>query len=139
MQFSTMQEIVDDISYKPGWSILLKQETDQSRRPYIQVSVDETAEASMDPRWPDRRAPWRGGKHYLSQHMTRQEVVGVVFGAIKAAEEHETREWFRYSGASIFNPHLDPDKLAGFIKKMGRHAFDLREDPMNMKEATHAA
>lgn len=78
------------------------------------------------------RSPWRSGKRYLSVHMCRQEVVGAVFGLIKDAEVHEIHEWFRYRGASIFNPHLDPDALAVLAKR--KDAFVVRENAMSMTE-----
>ncbi len=47
---------------------------------------------------------------------------------------HEVREWFRYRGASIFNPHLDPDVLADVAKK--KASFCVRENAMSMEEPT---
>ena len=76
---------------------------------------------------------WKSGKRYLSIYMCRQEIVGAVFGLIKDAEMHEIREWFRYKGASIFNPHLDPDVLAEVAKK--KASFNVRENAMTMEEA----
>ena len=64
--------------------------------------------------------------------MCRQEVVGAAFSLIKDAEEHELREWFRYCGAAIFNPHLDPDALARLAREVT--CFNLRADPMGMAE-----
>jgi hypothetical protein len=42
------------------------------------------------------------------------------------AMEHEVREGFRYRGASIFNPHMDPDKLADFANDAAN--MQARED-----------
>ncbi|KVK62672.1 hypothetical protein L905_19065 [Agrobacterium sp. TS43] len=64
--------------------------------------------------------------------MCRQEVVGVVFGLIKDAELHETHEWFRYRGASIYNPHLDPDALVNLARKAS--SFVTRDNAMTMTE-----
>lgn len=122
--------IISRITYKPGWHVLMGFD---GARPFIQVEVDETAEASMDSYKRDgSRVPWKSGKRYLSPHMCRQEVVGAVFGAIKDAELHEVHEWFRYRGASIFNPHLDPDVLATVARKAS--SFVVRENAMSMKE-----
>lgn len=65
--------------------------------------------------------------------MCRQEIVGTAFGLIRDAEEHETREWFRYRGASIFNPHLDPDVLVEVARK--KTSFVTRTNAMSMEEA----
>jgi hypothetical protein len=123
--------IVAAITYKPGWVIQLGCDTDA--RPYLQVVVDETAQAAIDSTAPDRRVPWRSAKRYLSLHMCRQEIVGAAFGAIRDAEEHEMREWFRYRGAAIFNSHLDPDLLWAVARRAS--SFNLRDDPMGMMEA----
>ena len=64
--------------------------------------------------------------------MCRQEVVSAVYGAIEKAELHEIREFFRYKGASIFNPHLDPDVLAEVAKK--KESFNMRDNAMTMEE-----
>ena len=122
-------EIVCNITYRPGWSIIL--DADGEGRPFVQISVGTDSEASLSPFTGEREA-WKSGKHYLSRHMCRQEVVGAVYGAIRGAEEHEMREWFRYRGASIYNPHLDPDRLAEFASK--RRNFDFRENAMSMIE-----
>ena len=121
------------IRYKPGWSILVRE--DSGDRPYIQIAVDERAEASTTACGPDygKRQPWRSGKHYLSPHMCKQEIVGAVFGAIQAAEMHELREWFRYKNATIYNPHLDPDALVPFAKRLEN--FNFRNNAMSMKES----
>lgn len=129
MTYDEMTEIVQNISYRPGWTILIGK--DLSDRPFVQISVSEESEASLSP-FTGAREPWKSGKHYLSPHMCRQEVVGAVFGAIKAAEDHEMKEWFRYKNASIYNPHLDPDALAELAR--WKNNFNLRENAMSMEE-----
>ena len=71
---------------------------------------------------------WKSGKRYLSEWMTTQEMVGVIFALIKDAEMHELHEWFRYKGASIYNPHLSPDALAELASK--KESFETRPDSM---------
>lgn len=130
-----MGRILEAITYKPGWSISLYVEADGPKgwgRPYIQITVDATSDATLDPTGrTSERTPWKSGKRYLSPHMCRQEIVGVVFDLIKAAELHEVHEWFRYKGASIYNPHLDPDVLAEVARK--RSSFNVRENAMDPK------
>lgn len=122
--------IISRVTYKPGWSVLMGLDGD---RPFIQAEVDATAEASLDSFLRDgTRTPWKSGKRYLSRHMCKQEVVGAVFGLLKDAELHEIHEWFRYRGASIFNPHLDPDVLATVARKAS--SFVVRENAMSMQE-----
>ncbi len=118
-------EIVYSCTYKPNWWISVI--WDDAGRPYLQLAVQD----SLDSRT-GQPTSWKSGKRYLSPHMCRQEIVGAVFGLIKDAEEHETREWFRYKGASIFNPHLDPDVLVGVARKAS--SFNVRDNAMSMKE-----
>jgi hypothetical protein len=53
----------------------------------------------------------RGGKAYLSPHMTNSELVQTAFSLFKAYEEHEAREGFTYRGRRIYGPHIDIDAL----------------------------
>jgi hypothetical protein len=133
---SSIIELVRECTYKPGWRVDVGYDGygTKQQRLYIQVSVTTEAEASMESAGPDRgkRQPWKGGKVYLSDRMCRQEVVSAVYGAIERAELHEIREWFRYKGASIFNPHLDPDVLAAIARK--KSSFNVRVNAMSMDE-----
>lgn len=116
-----------DIKYKKGWGFRVG----SSRGiPFIQVEVSaEVGVCSIT----GESTSWRGGKRYLSENMTDQELVGVFFDAIKSAEDHETREMFRYKGSSIYNPHLKPSALVGVASKGSN--FDCRpnKDSMEMK------
>lgn len=130
MDFGTMRKIVLSISYKPHWVVNVLR--DGEGRPYVQLRVGEGSDAALDPHTGERVA-WSSGKRYLSPYMCRQEVVGAVFDLIKGAELHETHEWFRYKGRSIYNPHLDPDVLAEVASKAS--SFVTRENAMSMEEA----
>ena len=70
-----------------------------------------------------------GRKWILSRHMTKSEVVTTAFKAVLTAEEHETREQFRYRGRMIFGPHFDVDTLHGAATRSG---MELREDPKSV-------
>lgn len=131
MTFEEMTELVSAITYRPGWDILIKK--DGEGRPFVQIAVSTESEASLSP-FTGQREAWKSGKHYLSPHMCRQEVVGAVFGAIRAAEEHEMKEWFRFRGASIYNPHMDPEALVQLAR--WRYNFNFRENAMSMEETT---
>lgn len=125
-----IKAIVDQITYKPGWSIILAHDQlDPAGRSYIQIAA-----ATPDSTNPSNIVPWKSAKHYLSPFMCRQEIVGTVYHAVERAELHEMNEFFRYKGASIYNPHLDPDALAELARH--RSAFNMRDNPMSMKEST---
>jgi hypothetical protein len=129
-KWDEFEDIIEAITYKPGWYFRTGLEED---RMWVQVGVTEEAEISFDP-IAGKKVPWRGAKHFLSKHMCRNEVVSTVFHAIERAEMHEAREWFRYKGSSIFNPHLDPDALAVFAKRLVN--FNVRENAMSMDSPT---
>ena len=121
-----IRSIVADCSYKDNWNIECSYDGKRGMY-YIQVEVSN-ATCSVTRK---QCEPWKSGKKYLSEHMCKQEIVGAVFAVIKAAEEHEMHEWFRYRVASIFNPHLDPDKLAELASKKG--SFVCRPDNSSMR------
>ena len=122
------KSLIDQITYKPGWYFRTGIE---DGRMWFQVGVTEEAEISFDP-IVGKKVPWRGAKHWLSEHMCRNEIVSLVFHAIERAEMHEVREWFRYKKRAIFNPHLDPDALAELASKARN--FNTRENAMTMDE-----
>lgn len=133
MKPQLVEEIVGAITYKPGWRFVIGQE---GNRQFIQAAVSEESDLTLDPtRRSTARTPWKSGKRYLSPHMCRQEIVGVVLGLIKDAETHEIHEWFRYRGAAIYNPHLDPDVLVEVARR--RSSFNVRENAMSMVEEAH--
>ena len=120
--------ILAEIEYKPGWYLRAGIEPG---RMWIQVGVTKEAEISFD-RQAGKKVPWRGAKHYLSPHMCRNEIVSMAYHAFERAELHEVKEWFRYRGKSIYNPHLDPDALVEVAK--WKKNFNTRENAMTMEE-----
>lgn len=119
MTRSEMSHILLSCTYKPGWTLLIDM---CAPRPYIQWEVVGQDSVTREP------TSWRTGKRYLSEHMCRQEVVATAFNLALTAEEHECREWFRYKGSSIYNPHLDPDVLADVASKAA--SFNVRANAM---------
>ncbi len=131
MTIDDIRAIVALVTYKPGWSFRVEEE---GGRPFLQASVSVESDLTMDPTGKTKdRTPWKSGKRFLSLHMCRQEIIGSVLGLVKDAEAHETHEWFRYRGASIYNPHLDPDALAEVARKAS--SFNVRVNAMTMEEA----
>ena len=116
--------ILEQITYKPNWAVKLRGD---ENRLFIQLEVTNSV-CSVSRETVD----WKSGKRYLSPHMCRQEIVGIVYGLIESAEIHEMREWFRYKGASIYNPHLDPEALVEVARK--KESFNCRENAMSMVE-----
>ena len=56
----------------------------------------------------NKKMGWgKGGKAYLSEHMTDSEIYRRAFSLFMAYEEHECREWFKIDGKAVFGPHID--------------------------------
>lgn len=43
--------------------------------------------------------------HFISAYMDETQILRRVFHAIRIAEDHETREFFRYRDVQVFDPH----------------------------------
>lgn len=123
MNHIEINNIVRNCTYKPGWYIEF---VFQANRPYIQIQATTLDSVTHTP------ITWKSGKTYLSEFMCRQEIVSAVYAAIEKAELHEIREFFRYKGASIYNPHLDPDILVEVAKN--KNSFCVRKNAMSMVE-----
>jgi hypothetical protein len=54
---------------------------------------------------------WRGGKYYLSEHMTDDEIVKKAWAAAQAVVHHEVMEGFMFDNVILFNPHVDFRKI----------------------------
>lgn len=119
-----VQDTIAACTYKPEWRIFAKGDL-YTGKMFIQIEVQGVCSVSKKP------TAWKTGKRYLSPYMCSQEIVGVIFSLVKAAEEHEMLEWFRYKGASIFNPHLNPDVLAEVASK--NSSFVTRPDNQSMQ------
>lgn len=109
-------KIVEKITYKEGWSITVR--CLPKERPFIQVvfqGADETT---------GKIEEQKCRKWYLSCHMTTTEIVYTALKAIQAAEDHETREFFKYIGVRIANPHFSVEDIVDMVnqKKLGEDA-----------------
>lgn len=58
----------------------------------------------------------RGRKWYVSSHAIRSEVVQTAFKAVMTSIEHRAREFFRYRGVNVFQPHYDVEELVRLRK-----------------------
>lgn len=78
---------------------------DSDGRPYLQVTYDEACVVTGS------AAPQSGRKWWLSQYMTKSEIVQTAFKAVVTSMEHRAREGFTYRGRRVFGPHFDVDEL----------------------------
>lgn len=103
-----LKKVIDQITYKKGWAILVSLDGD---RPVLQVEFEgEDVVTGVIEKQKCR-------KWFLSYHMCNNELVGTAFKAIQAAEEHETREFFKYKNERVMNPHFSYDDIAELVKQ----------------------
>lgn len=106
MTFDSAAYILSQIKYR-DWTIHM-------RRP---PGIDQYCVLYFDFRWlaPDAVAhegrvdapliQMQSGGHYISAFMDETQVLRKVYHAIRQAEDHETREFFRYRNVQVFDPH----------------------------------
>ncbi len=73
----------------------------------------------------------KGGKHYLSSHVVKDEVVNKAWKACFDFVIHEAREAFYYKKQTIYHPHFLVDELATFVAN-SEHA--KREQTQNQQQ-----
>lgn len=108
MILSEIRELCSHISFEifsKKLSIIVKEDSKYGGRCYIQVYYQAACNKTNQVR------EWKGGKHYLSEHMIEDEIVKKVYVAIEAAVKHEVMEGFKFDGIVVFNPHVDFRKL----------------------------
>lgn len=77
----------------------------ENGRIYLQVEYEATCTKS------GKREVWKGGKHYLSEYMTNDEIVKKAYVAFEQAVKHEVMESFKVDNIILFNPHVDFEEL----------------------------
>ena len=99
-----VQDIVDYITFsvfEKELRLLVEVDKKFGGRIYLQVAYDCVCFRT------GAKKEWHGRKWYLSEHMTDDEIVKTAYVAFEAAVKHEVMEGFRYSGTTVFNPHVD--------------------------------
>lgn len=119
MNLSRLAAIVAECRFE-GWQFLVASD---GERAYLQVQAEGACSVT------GRTMTWRGRKWWLSQHMTKSEIVQTAFKAVMTAVEHETRESFRYRGQPIFGPHFDVDRLAELCTDQTAHSVREEQQP----------
>jgi len=60
---------------------------------------------------------WHGRKYYLSDYMTKDEIVKTAYVAFESAVQHEVMEGFTVDGIVLFNPHINFEELLKVSQK----------------------
>lgn len=59
----------------------------------------------------------KGGKAYVNENASENQIVKIVLGLILRYVEHEAREGFKWKGKRVFNPHLTIESLYNIIEE----------------------
>lgn len=101
---ASAEDILALITYK-DWTLKLRRDPARANAQYLQWHF--TGKCSRT----GVIGPQFSRKWYLSRWMTESEVVQTAFKAAITAEEHETREHFKYCDKRVFNPHIGVREL----------------------------
>lgn len=126
-----IRSIINDVEYREAGMSFRFCKLDDNGHYTLQVEVSEESPLAVDIQTGDV-AGWRSGKALISQWMTENEIVRTAHSLVVRAYMHEIDERFRYKGRCLFNPHLDPSKLATHAGRIGN--FEFRGDSMMMEE-----
>lgn len=112
MTFKQIKAIIDQIKYK-DWFFHLEE-----RKDCFLLQVRFMAYDADKPNSDMELQHCR--KWFVSRHACKAEIVRTAYKAVLAAEEHEVQENFRYRGATVHSPHLDPDALVRIYEREKR-------------------
>lgn len=107
MNLGEIRELCSHINFTLfGRTLHLTVATDKKQAPeqgrvYLQVLYHDRCHKSGE------MQPWKGGKHYLSEHMTEDEIVKKAYVAFEQAVKHEIMEGFKFDDIIVFNPHVN--------------------------------
>lgn len=87
------------------FGLIVKEDLIYGGRIYVQISYEAPCTKSGEVQL------WKGGKHYLSEFMTDDEVVKKCYVAFEQAVKHEVMEGFKVDGIILFNPHINFEEL----------------------------
>lgn len=94
-------ELVGRLSYRPGWTMRVLDEFPGVARVEITGRVADTYH-------PERTATFRTcARLPLLDYLTEDLALTAIGWALKEAEIHESREWFKLDGKLIDDPHAE--------------------------------
>ena len=107
-----LQEVIDSLTYKPGWRFWVK------RRPFDVPHWPDDVILHMEFDAPDANEPERmtiiGRDLLLPQALAyiidgaREGIIRWIMLSIRDMEIHESKEWLRIAGVRLDNPHETP-------------------------------
>lgn len=122
-------QIVKDIDYRDGYFLETGNEDDTV---FIRLAVWRLDTVTKEMGWGHSAKAW------LSPSMSRSDVVRVCFGLIRAYNEHEDREFFKYKGTRIFGPHQNVELLVDAGRPTDLSAIVETEELGSSSKKTYA-
>lgn len=117
MTLRELRELVGRLSYRPGWAMQVEEFAEgfwTGPRVVITAMLADTYN-------PARMAEFRA---YASlpplDYLTEELALLAIGGALKEAEIHESREWFKLDGKIIDDPHAEQRAAVALPRLMGR-------------------
>lgn len=92
-----MRAVLAEVSYRPGWTFSLEEGAPEGPHVFIVATVvnsyrpDETVDLGI-------RSP-------LPPFRTVDDMLLWLAWRLRRVEDHESREWFRYGGGLVDDPH----------------------------------
>lgn len=97
-----LEELINSITYKPGWSFALAYETDADGSGGLQLWITSDSENSFDFK---RRIRVRHAFLVPAASYNRDVWAAWLFDRVRDVETHEAGEFFRIDGVREFAPH----------------------------------
>lgn len=106
MTFEQFKAIVDSITYKNNWGLSVIEDYDVCVLKILHCTTCvETGSGTRIV-----------GRYTIDLRGIRTEelAVRILFDYLRQTEEHETKEWFKYKGKHVYDPH--PELTVGLPK-----------------------
>jgi len=98
-----LQSILEEIDYQ-GFKYNLRELADCNGTSYISVTLEWYAPDRDDP---DKTRRLSYSPFYCGGDETERILVNAVYDNIRAIEEHERAEMFKFRGKRVFDPHAE--------------------------------
>lgn len=92
--------IIDEVTYKPGFSLQVEEGID-----VIWIRVMMSRPLNANTKRVRKRGVLSGPLHVIDGHATNRAVIEACYEAFVRFEMHEAREFFRFKGRKLFDPH----------------------------------
>jgi hypothetical protein len=103
-----LAKIIEGISYKPGWSLLVTSHSGYAGRVYEPDAYSIEARCTVEDVVTKNPITLHGGGVTIrKEYMDEKMVVHMIFNCIRQMECHEMEEQFNYNGFRVFDPHRE--------------------------------